>query len=318
MKFKKITAAVLSAAVCAGMLSGMAITASAADTAKVNTDLSYCKDGSALTEYQYAVSESVTYTLSDTDAAAIAAAKSGDTLTISYDITATKALRYRSTMELAGEEFHVNALASSTTGEISQSATSGVHVNTPFSEENNKVSVTYVVNFGENGAISSIDVSATGAFTGSGNYTQIKTNSGAFDSTKISSVTLKAVDRNNSDAAECAKLTNFKAVLTTAASDLAAVASYTGYTIDQTLEKQDAKGFTADFTVDQGKTVTGLTWYITDKNHDYYKKLDVTGELPTISSNNGGAQVKVGLVLYDIPNIVDADSLAAGYTVTIE
>lgn len=85
---------------------------------------------------------------------------------------------------------------------------------------------------------------------------------------------------------------------------------YDGYTNDEKLDNPDAKGFTATFAVEDGSSVNSLTWYLKKGTGDW-KELG-TGTLPEIKSGD----IKVGLIVYDLPDGVTAEDISAGYTYT--
>lgn len=178
-----------------------------------------------------------------------------------------------------------------------------MHVNKHFSSADSTVTVKYVINFKESGAISSIDVSADGidekSFT-----TTLKNGKISFDSTKLSSITLDTDDRGSSaGAAEYEILSNFSTVFTSAAQDVTQAKVY-DYTNDETLAESDAKGFVAEVT----GNVSDFTWYVRETNAKNWKKL---GSSETTISTDGAA--KFCAVLYNIP---EGKTVEAGYSYT--
>lgn len=176
-----------------------------------------------------------------------------------------------------------------------------MHVNKHFSSADSTVTVKYVINFKESGAISSIDVSADGidekSFT-----TTLKNGKISFDSTKLSSITLDTDDRGSSaGAAEYEILSNFSTVFTSAAQDVTQAKVY-DYTNDETLAESDAKGFVAEVT----GNVSDFTWYVRETNAENWKKFDSSET--TISTD-----AKFGAVLYNIP---EGKTVEAGYSYT--
>lgn len=76
---------------------------------------------------------------------------------------------------------------------------------------------------------------------------------------------------------------------------------------DTALANPDAIGFTASFVPET--TLNSLTWYLSNDGGKSYKEL-IKGNLPEITGNG---EVKVGLIVYDLP--ISADNLSAGYSV---
>lgn len=131
----------------------------------------------------------------------------------------------------------------------------------------------------------------------------VGTVTGTFTADSIDSLKLYAA--NSSYGGNEAAITN----LSITTQDITNAVDYSN-TNDTELNYPDAKGFTADFTVEDGKVIDSLTWYLKN-NEGAWKKL-TTGELPKITSGN----IKVGLIVYDLPDGVTAEDISAGYTYT--
>lgn len=81
------------------------------------------------------------------------------------------------------------------------------------------------------------------------------------------------------------------------------------YKNDSELAHPDAKGFTSTFTVKEGSSVNSLTWYLKKGTGDWKELTSRT--LPVTTGT-----IKVGLIVYDLPEGVKAEDISAGYTYT--
>lgn len=296
----KTLSAIAVVSVFAGMFYGTAITASAAEQELTYNDAS----GAALNTYTYSSNSNDAYTLSEESKIALNDAKAGDTLVIKYDLIsdAKSQLRWRSGFNIAGKQLYVNGYTQTTKGNWNDK--NNYHINTDL-VDNETATVTYTITLADGGSASNIYASVECGGTTAGDSITL-------NNADITSFMLNTQDRGSSLPEGAMTLQNFSAVLTTADTEPEIIpAEKYNYTNDPTLAEADATGFVATINGLTDQSVNSLTWYL-KKTGTEYKEL-ANGSIPTVS---GAGTVKIGLIVYDLPEGVTGDDISAGYTYT--
>ena len=126
----------------------------------------YIDDTNAvLDSYQYTTGSDVTYTLDETSKTAIASAKDGDTLTITYDIESNGTARYRNGIKLAGKQLYINCHDETSQGAWNDK--NNYHLNGKFVKGNsqyNSVAIKYVLTLSDEGKATSVSAQMTDGY----------------------------------------------------------------------------------------------------------------------------------------------------------
>lgn len=219
MNIKKLIGAAAAASIAAASL--FAVSASAAPR---DIPLNYVDSyGAALSSYDYRTDSDDTYTLDDTSQAALKAAKAGDTLTITYNISANGTAKYRGGLNIAGGQVYVNSAG--TNGVDKSFRYNAMHLNGDLNTDNTAlIELKYTI--GENGS-ATIDTSQITVGSTTNSYS---TGSKSI-SADFSSLTLNTQDRDSTNKkdfnVDTVSMSNFKAVLTTTAETPSAVSDVT-------------------------------------------------------------------------------------------
>ena len=219
MNIKKLIGAAAAASIAAASL--FAVSASAAETKDI--PLYYVSNGVALSNYNYRTDSDDTYTLDNTSQAALNAAKAGDTLTITYNISADGTAKYRGGLNIAGGQVYVNSAG--TNGVDKSFKYNSMHLNGDLSNGNTAlIELKYTI--GKNGS-ATIDTSQITVGSTTNSYS---TGSKSI-SADFSSLTLNTQDRDSANKkvfnVDTVSMSNFKAVLTTTVDTPAKVSDVT-------------------------------------------------------------------------------------------
>lgn len=312
MKTKKFVSALASMTIAAGMLSAFAVTASAQEVT-----LSYEKDGETLSNYTYTSASNDTYTLTQAGQDALANAKAGDTVTVTYNINANSASRYRAGLNFINHQFYINAVTSSTL-QSSQVKAGDVlgrnrqfnntahecHFNVAFDNTNPTAEVEYVIELNAGGTVAA--VTPTVKFQG---YTlSYGKNTDPVANSSLNELTLNTKDRKNTDSDTAPTLTNFSAVLDTSYEEPPTPedgpTEATEYTPKEYVGED--KGYTVDLDVTQADTIT---WYV--KQDDSWTEI-TNGEIAKVSvEDEEEMTVTCGLIITGAGSNVDEYTFGA-------
>lgn len=314
MKTKKFVSALAGMTIAAGMLSAFAVTASAQEVT-----LSYEKDGDALDSYTYTSASHDTYTLTQAGEDALKNAQEGDTVTVTYNINANSASRYRAGLKFIGHQFYTNAVTSSTikTGNgnivgilgknsrFNSKDVNACHFNVAFDKEYSTAEVEYIIELNAGGTVAAV----TPTVTFHGYELTYGKNIDPVAGNSLNELIFNTESRNNNDPKAAPTLTNFRAVLNT---------SYTEPEEPPTPEvtPKEATEYTPKEYVgeDKGYTVTlngegnAVKWYAKLSEDAAWTEIAIAQKKEqTIMS--GDADYVVGLVITDI-----GDNSLKGYS----
>lgn len=286
MRFKKIISAIAGLAVSATLFAGMAVVADAAEI-----ELSYEKDGVALSEYQYTTESDDTYVLSDEGQKALAEAQAGDTLVISYNIESSGPARYRNGINLAGKQIYVNCHTETSQG--SWNDKNNYHLNVNFSQ-GGSAAIKYIITLNDGGTASKISASVNGGTSYDINLSDAN----------VASLILNTQDRKNTLTNLNGKLTNFKATLVTAEEPAKATVTY-----------DDSRQFTED----DGYTdsATAVTFKVTSEKTTEAINVEYEGMKKTLSTQITGGEALCGIIVEGAVS-VDEENFSDTFTITID
>lgn len=291
------------------VISACGILCCAAAQAKT-VELNYMKDGEKLDFYTYSSNSGCAdYTLDEDSQSALAAAQDGDKVIITYTITSEGqsnnrcGLRFdRLNNSSSYPQFYVNA-SNKTERNKNVFTDTGCHLNGDF-VKNDTGNVKYEIELNGGGTVKAITASLE-----IGGSTAIYENiTERVSGIALTNIRLNSASRNNSSYTAVPELSDFSAQLETVDPQIYDAEEYTDYTNDPELAESDAKGYTAEISVKDGYIVNSLEWYIKNSTGEYNKL--TSGKLPVISQG----MVKAGLIIYDIPEGIDASDISVGYT----
>lgn len=219
MNIKKLIGAAAAASIAAASL--FAVSASAATQ---DIPLNYVGfDGKALSSYDYKTDSNDKYTLDATSQAALNTAKAGDTLTITYNISANGTAKYRGGLKIAGGQVYVNSAG--TNGVDKTFKYNGMHLNGDLNTDNTAlIELKYTI--GENSS-ATIDTSQITVGSTTNSYSTGRKSISA----DFSSLTLNTQDRDSKNEkkfdVDTVSMSNFQAVLTTTVDTSAKVSAVT-------------------------------------------------------------------------------------------
>lgn len=308
MILKRTMSAVIAVAAAASTMVCFAVSANAKDTT-----LTYVNSGTTLTTFEYSTveigsgndfSNGTEFTLNDDGKAALAEAKAGDTLVITYTITHEDGQAQRCGFKIGGHQVSVNP-AHKTDYDPHNSI---YHINANF-DKNDSTDVKYTFTFVTDDNVD-MDFELT-----CGNDTAVSNSNLTVSKTDLESFVLNGADRGQDD--KYATLSNFSALLTTQDEEepvdpeepVVNVANEYSYTTDSELAHADAKGFTATVEGEDGSTQK-VTWYASKDNGSNWVQL---GESDGVTIT-GATNVVFGVILYDIPEDA-AENVVAGYVI---
>lgn len=311
MKTKKFVSALASMTIAAGMLSAFAVTASAQEVT-----LSYEKDGETLSNYAYTSASNDTYTLTQAGKDALAKAKAGDTVTVTYNINANSASKYRAGLNFINHQFYINAVTSSTLkgSQIKEGDVLGrnrqfdnsnheCHFNVAFDNTNTTAEVEYVIELNAGGTVAA--VTPTVKFQG---YTlSYGKNTDPVANSSLNELTLNTKDRKNDDSEVAPTLTNFSAVLNTSYEE--PPTPEVNPTVAGEYDPSDAYvGEDKGYTVTLNGEGNAVKWYAKPSKDAAWTEIAIAQKAEqTIMS--GDADYVVGLVITDI-----GDNSLEGYS----
>lgn len=303
MRSKKILSAVCTAAALGTLL------CSAAAVNAQDVQLTYLNSSKApLNSFTYTdASASDTYTLTDSSKALLAKAKSGDTLTITYDLSSNGSARYRAGQNFAGSQFWANCYSATEQGSTYKNGK--YYMNIKFVKDDigyQTAKVTYKITLNDAGTASSITPTLTDGGNNSVTCKEVSVTDG-----DLTTITLNSDDRKTKSQTfdnDSPTLSNFKAVLSTAedAAPIINAEEFTDYTPNtEASDYNKVKGYTA--TVSQSPA--SMTWYL-KKSDTAYKEL-TSVDTSDLTIENGSATF--GLI---ISGLNDEESVQAGYATT--
>lgn len=247
----------IAAAVSISAVSFFAISASASAETETHV-LSYVDtSNAAVTSVVYDENKnfSKTYSLDEESIKLLENSKAGDTLKISYKVSANDAERYRAGLKLGGVQFYVNSVGSSIGTGINKSFLDGgnCHFNANLSDgKPAEIEIEYELNNGGTAA-KVIESKVTDADNNSFTYTEATTSKLPYslNSTSLSSLVFNSADRGNGKpTGNKITLSEFKAELTNEIEVPAKVSEVTaaGDTVHKDGENWYAKTFKFDVT----------------------------------------------------------------------
>lgn len=311
MKTKKFVSALAGMTIAAGMLSAFAVTASAQEVT-----LSYEKDGAALNSYTYTSASNDTYTLTQVGQDALKNAQEGDTVTVTYNINANSASRYRAGLKFIGHQFYTNAVMSSTikkgngnivgilgkNSEFNPKDVNACHFNVAFGNENSTAEVEYIIELNAGGTVAA--VTPTVKFR-SYDLTYGK-HTDPVAGSSLNDLIFNTESRNNKDPEAAPTLTNFSAVLNTSYEEPPTPEVNPTEATEYT--PQEYEGEDKGYTVTLNGEGNAVKWYAKPSEDAAWTEIAIAQkEEQTLMS--GGADYVVGLVITDI-----GDNSLEGYS----
>lgn len=302
MKTKKFVSALAGMTIAAGMLSAFAVTASAQEVT-----LSYEKDGAALNSYTYTSTSNDTYTLTQAGQDALKNAQEGDTVTVTYNINANSASRYRAGLKFIGHQFYTNAVTSYTikkgngniVGILGKNSgfnpkdVNACHFNVAFDNENSTAEVEYIIELNAGGTVAA--VTPTVKFR-SYDLTYGK-HTDPVAGSSLNELIFNTESRNNKDSEAAPTLTNFSAVLNTSYEEPPTPEVNPTEATEYT--PQEYEGEDKGYTVTLNGEGNAVKWYAKPSEDAEWKEI-ATAKKEEQTLMSGGADYVVGLVITDI------------------
>lgn len=220
MNIKKLIGAAAAASIAAASL--FAVSASAAET--TNIDLEYVDSDSAkISSVTYDKNTNISYSLTNDSSNELAKAKAGDTVTITYKISADGEARYRAGLKIAGTQFYVN---SSKINSINDKflVSNACHLNADLNASNS-AEITYAFELKDGGTIAKITEAKITVNGTENSYASKNLLPSTLADYNLTNLQLNTLDRKKGDSS--ITLSDFKAVLTTTVDTPAAVSAVT-------------------------------------------------------------------------------------------
>lgn len=308
MKTKKFVSALAGMTIAAGMLSAFAVTASAQEVT-----LSYEKDGAALNSYTYTSASNDTYTLNQAGQDALANAQEGDTVTVTYNINANSASKYRAGLKFIGHQFYTNAVQSSVI-KASNGSIEGIlgknknfntdgncHFNVAFDSTNSTAEVEYVIELNAGGTVAAVTptVKFRGHELSYGRQDKVADSS-------LNELIFNTDSRNNTDSEVAPTLTNFSAVLNTSYEEPPTPED--GPTEATEYTPTEYEGEDKGYTVTLNGEGNAIKWYAKPSEDAEWKEI-ATAQKKEQTLMSGDADYVVGLVITNI-----GDNSLEGYS----
>ena len=311
MKTKKFVSALAGMTIAAGMLSAFAVTASAQEVT-----LSYEKDGDALNSYTYTSASNDTYTLTQAGQDALKNAQEGDTVTVTYNINANSASRYRAGLKFIGHQFYTNAVTSSNiksgngniVGILGKNSgfnpkdVNACHFNVAFDKKYSTAEVEYIIELNAGGTVAA--VTPTVKFR-SYDLTYGK-HTDPVAGNSLNELIFNTESRNNKDSDTAPTLTNFSAVLNTSYEEPPTPEVNPTEATEYT--PQEYEGEDKGYTVTLNGEGNAVKWYAKPSEDAEWKEI-ATAQKKEQTLMSGGADYVVGLVITDI-----GDNSLKGYS----
>ncbi len=227
MNIKKLIGAAAAASIAAASL--FAVSASAAETTNIDLEYVNASSGTAIGSVTYDKSTNLSYSLTVKSSNELAKAKAGDTVTITYKVSAEGNDKNRAGFKIADTQFYVNS--SGTTGINPNFLTSNAcHLNTQL-EKDKPATITYEFKLGDNGQPTQITeakiADAYGSTKSYKNASKTSLPQPLSVNASLESLTLNTGERKGVTDSHPITLSDFKAVLTTTADTPAEVGDVT-------------------------------------------------------------------------------------------